>query len=975
MSVKPLLKVLVATLALGVPAPAGPSGNRGSVGCDPGAAASVAAVRPGLPGVRPPRLSLAGMAALKSPAEGTLVFNTEKGRLYRYDGAGWTPLGIVPGTVWGVDPIVGALYYVPAGIFTQGSPGDEPCRVSNETPFAHSLTKDIAVMETEVSRQMWAELKAARATLPDDPSNTTVSPGMSNPVNRVTYWEAILFANLLSVNHGLTPCYYADESCTTPIDAANYTAETVYCNWWANGYRLPTEGEWEYACRAGTSTPFWVAEANYTAANCPSETPGLYAALETAAWFLANAPTATRAVGTAGENPWNLRDVHGNVWEWCWDRYTDAYPEGSASDYYGPVEGTFRVLRGGAWDAHAFACRSAFRHSNDPASQAPSHGFRLVRTIDPPQVGPDPVVGQMCFVPAGFVVQGSPPEEVCRGTNETPFTHTLTLAFAAMETEVSRRMWSDLKAVQPTLPADPSSTAVSPGMGHPVNRATFHESLLFANLLSVQNGYRRCYYADAAFTTPLDASNYAAGPCCCDWNANGYRLPSEGEWEHACRAGTTGPFWIDEPAYTADNCPSETPGLYPELETAAWFLANAPTAARAAGTAAPNPWGLKDVHGNLWEWCWDRYAADYPTDFATDYHGPETGSFRVLRGGAWDAHAYACRSAFRHSNDPAVRAPSHGFRLVRTLEAAAVDFNYDGVTDILWRNDASGTLSAWTMSALGLTDMLFLGGISDPDWQVAGVGDINGDRRADLLWKHVPTGTLSVWFVDEFGYVNDMSPGVVDPSWKIVGLADADGDRKADVFWRNDTSGMMSLWFMNESGLRGTGFVGGIGSIDWKVMGVADFDGDAKNDILWRQSSTGTMSIWFVNQYGFAGDMSPGTVDPAWEIVGLGDADGDHRADIFWRNDASGMLSLWFMNASGVKGAAFVGGISDPDWQVAGIGDFDRDGRSDVFWRRLSTGDMSVWFVNERGYAGNMSPGSVDPSWLTLNHVIFAGGM
>ncbi|MBP7868379.1 MAG: SUMF1/EgtB/PvdO family nonheme iron enzyme [Acidobacteria bacterium] len=304
------------------------------------------------------------------------------------------------------------------------------------------------------------------------------------------------------------------------------------------------------------------------------------------------------------------------------------------------------------------------------------------------------------------------------------------------------------------------------------------------------------------------------------------------------------------------------------------------------------------------------------------------------------------------------------------------DFNGDQLTDIRWRNDESGMLSTWYMGPGGMTGSGFLGGISDLVWKIAGVGDMDGDSICDILWRHASTGSMSVWFAraDGTGIKGDMSPGTVDPFWKIVGLGDADGDGKADIFWRHDASGTMSVWYIDETGLKGTGFIGGIGSTDWQVMGVGDFNGDGKSDILWRQLSTGAMSVWFVTEGGFAGDMSPGTVDPSWKIVGLGDADGDQKSDIFWRNEDTGTMSVWFIDETGLKGTAYIGGIDTPTWQVVGIGDFDGDGKSDIFWRHNDTGAMSVWFVTEGGFAGEMSPGGVDPSWKTRNSFTYRAG-
>jgi len=293
------------------------------------------------------------------------------------------------GELYATDTIVGDLYYVPAGTSIQGSPSDESCRSSDESQFTHTLTRNLAVMETEVTRQMWADLKTVQSSLPDDPTNDDYGSEMTNPVQSNTWYESVLFANLLSVEQGFTQCYYTDDTMTTPINASNFDSnDTIYCHFNANGYRLSTEGEWEYFCRAGTTGPFWVDEPNYNSSTCASSScvSGTLPYLEQVAWFCAsrNDPAGdgtSKPVGLKEANSWGLRDVHGNVYEWCWDRYSSSYPTGSATDYSGPSSGSERVARGGSWNYYARYNKSAERNSYGPSNRSYFFGFRLVRTL------------------------------------------------------------------------------------------------------------------------------------------------------------------------------------------------------------------------------------------------------------------------------------------------------------------------------------------------------------------------------------------------------------------------------------------------------------------------------------------------------------------------------------------------------------------------------------------------------------------
>jgi formylglycine-generating enzyme required for sulfatase activity len=273
----------------------------------------------------------------------------------------------------------------------------------------------------------------------------------------------------------------------------------------------------------------------------------------------------------------------------------------------------------------------------------------------------DPIVGNLRSVPAGGFVQGSPETEPCRSGNESQFTHVLTHNLIVMQTEVSFGMWDMLRAVQPTLP----EFEMAWWQEYAVRFVTWHESILFANLLSRQSSLTQCYYTDPDFMIPLDATNYIQGQYYCDFEASGYRLPTEGEWEYFCRAGTTDTFSCDEPEYDSGNCNlCGGEGTHPTLEQYCWYCCNS-NSFSVIGTRMPNPWNLHDVHGSVFEWCWDWFGP-YPTS-ATDFTGATSGFTRVARGGSWLHGAELARSAFRAGIMPHHRLDHCGFRLVRTI--------------------------------------------------------------------------------------------------------------------------------------------------------------------------------------------------------------------------------------------------------------------------------------------------------------------
>ncbi len=285
-----------------------------------------------------------------------------------------------------------------------------------------------------------------------------------------------------------------------------------------------------------------------------------------------------------------------------------------------------------------------------------------------PTATPTPVPISFVYIPSGSYTRGSPSTEPCREyfeTDETQHQVILTNGFLMMTTEVTRGMWCSLQTTQPDLPDDPSCTVTSPTRNHPVQRTTWYEAVLFANLMSIEHGYTLCYYIDSNFTVQLDATNYTAESIFCNFLADGYRLPTEAEWEYVARAGTTGPFSFDEPLYDESTCHECDSGLLPSMEEHAVFCANSPGITCVVQSLEPNPWGLFDMHGNVFEWCWD-ISGPYPLGEVTDPTGPESGFVRVKRGGRWRGPAWFARSARRCGNSPLSRGIGLGFRLVRT---------------------------------------------------------------------------------------------------------------------------------------------------------------------------------------------------------------------------------------------------------------------------------------------------------------------
>ena len=227
------------------------------------------------------------------------------------------------------------LVLIPKGTFTMGSPIEEEGANNDEQQHQVTVSKDYYLGVTEVTQGQYEKVMGVN---PSHFQKRVIRKSDSSmyPVENVSWEGAVEFCKRLSE--------LPEEKKAGRV------------------YRLPTEAEWEYACRAGSKTAFYFGD--------DSELIGAYA------WHAANSGGQTHPVGEKKPNAWGLYDMHGNNWEWCSDWHGD-YPEGTVTDPVGPEEGAGRVLRGGGWGDVAANCRSASREGRLPYSHCTSSGFRV----------------------------------------------------------------------------------------------------------------------------------------------------------------------------------------------------------------------------------------------------------------------------------------------------------------------------------------------------------------------------------------------------------------------------------------------------------------------------------------------------------------------------------------------------------------------------------------------------------------------
>jgi len=262
------------------------------------------------------------------------------------------------------------LVIVPAGMFTMGSPEGESGRFTDEGPERDvTLSRSYYLGTHEITQGQWA------AVYGNNPSGYP-SCGQGCPVETVTWFEALAFANAVSAIEGLPSCYTLTDCSGTPGTGMT-CSEATFVGVGCEGYRLPTEAEWARAARAGTTTRFSHGDVLACDDDC-----GSCALHDQHMWWCGNnIPSGTKATGSKTANGYGLFDMHGNVYEWVWDRY-GLYPDTDETDPTGPTVGVVRVTRGGSYGYGARFSRSANRISAWPTSKGNSMGFRLARSTD-----------------------------------------------------------------------------------------------------------------------------------------------------------------------------------------------------------------------------------------------------------------------------------------------------------------------------------------------------------------------------------------------------------------------------------------------------------------------------------------------------------------------------------------------------------------------------------------------------------------
>jgi formylglycine-generating enzyme required for sulfatase activity len=493
----------------------------------------------------------------------------------------------------------------------------------------HNGTTDVTVSSFKMSATEVTQAQY-QAVIGENPSNFRNVPwrkegdprkypeDLSRPVEDVSWYETIVFCNKLSMMEKLTPVYtiagskdpddWGWTTIGTPKNSRVWDAASMDIS--ANGYRLPTEAEWEYAARGGTPAD------NFRYSGSDD--------IDAVGWYESNSGNITHSVGLKRKNRLGLFDMTGNVSEWCWD-WDGIYANGPQVNPTGPVSGELRVVRGGSYIDPADKCsvseRLSFRVGSFPSHNYVNLGFRLVLQI--PMSQP---VSDLQLLPIKMVtVQGG---TFRKGTADLKIP-----TFKMSKTEVTQAQYQAVMGSNPAL--------FKGDLSRPVECVSWYDALVFCNKLSIQEGLSPIY-AISGSTNPSAWGNVPTikndvwDAVVMNKDSNGYRLPTTEEWEYAARGGTP----LDNFTFSGSNTVGEV----------AWCSENSDKKTHPVGSKNPNKLGLYDMSGNVSEWCWDWLGS--------------SGIYRLKRGGDFLNDLELTSISIYGGWAPFARSGIQGFRVV-----------------------------------------------------------------------------------------------------------------------------------------------------------------------------------------------------------------------------------------------------------------------------------------------------------------------
>ena len=552
------------------------------------------------------------------------------------------------------------------------------------------------------------------------------------PVERVNWYRAIAYCNKRSIAEGLKPCYivsgvndWASLSYGSIPTMSDANWDDASCDWNADGYRLPTEAEWEYAARGGEKSGDFV----YSGSRKASDV----------AWCSGGNANKTHEVMKKEPNELGLYDMSGNVMEWCWDWFGE-YSSGNVDNPRGSVSGSNRVARGGFWGSREASCAVTERFSYVPKEMSIEVGFRVVRAVGIPEItsgvysAEDEAVELSWTVPDAASLDHVEITYSCRNGNETIsfdnvykasksissktftginpdydfYTYSVVCVDKAgnKSAAATKRVLVGIAAPEGFVYVDGGSFSMGGSAGvygssavQKVSLSDFYmcdRSVTQGEFEEVMGANPSCFQEDSVKNKPVERVNWYAAIAYCnkrsiaegfepcyevkgikDWKKLSYdEIPvsSNKNWDKAVCDWTASGYRLPTEAeweFAARGGSSGNGYEYSgsnSVDDVAWYRGNSGNMTHEVRLKTENDLGIYDMSGNVMEWCWDWFGDFSGTD-CENPRGAESGSGRVVRGGSWDDYASSCSVSFRKSIPPGYSDISGhlGIRVVRSV--------------------------------------------------------------------------------------------------------------------------------------------------------------------------------------------------------------------------------------------------------------------------------------------------------------------
>ncbi|MEI6712289.1 MAG: SUMF1/EgtB/PvdO family nonheme iron enzyme [Verrucomicrobiota bacterium] len=644
--------------------------------------------------------------------------------------------------------VTGKLKLIPAQTYQRGNGTGDPLRWYESAPVQAVTLSGYYVAVNATTKAQWDVVRNWGLSHGYADLAEGVGKASDHPVQTVSWYDVVKWANAASERDGLTPCYRVDG-----VVYQTGKSDDVVCAWDANGYRLPTEAEWEVAARGGlTGKRFPLGDtisqnqANYKASkNDAYDLSG--SVNDYSPSYTSGGKPYTSPVGSFAPNGYGLYDMAGNVAQWCWDCFGPYSAYTAGRDPRGANKSFLRIMRGGFWNNVSGLATCSFRITYPPSEVDPSIGFRLVRgqtlngegssnpgdgmstvtfkdTTAPvlklpanmtvlatsgsgaivsypaatasDNVSTNPTItyskASGSLFPIGttgvavtaadaagnvssgtFAVTVVVPVAGAEGTfvpiqagkyqrgdnldgNPYARVQTVTLsAYCISVNDTTKAQWDVVRSWGLSHGYTDLSGGIGKDSNHPVVCVSWYDAVKWANAASERDGLTPCYkLGGVVYRTGISDSPV------CDWSVNGYRLPTEAEWEVAARGGLTGKRfpWGDTISPNQANYSGD--GTY---------RAGNPPFTSPVGSFPANGYGLYDMAGNASQWCWDWASGDTydgGADGGTNPKGPSVGwnNLRVVRGGGYYDEERYLSFAQRMCKNPS-GSFDVGFRLAR----------------------------------------------------------------------------------------------------------------------------------------------------------------------------------------------------------------------------------------------------------------------------------------------------------------------